>query len=83
MLGEDPPELGLGEGEGLDHGYREEGEPDALTKPLDHPLALLSRAAVVCRQESPAPQSVAQGMRLPSNRAKVLEHLFRLDDHPP
>ena len=26
VLDEDPPELGLAEGEGLDHGHREEGK---------------------------------------------------------
>ncbi len=49
-----------------DYGYREEGESDALSKPLDHPPALLGRAAVVCRQENTAPQPAAQSPRLPS-----------------
>ena len=78
VLDEDPPELGLADGEGLDHGHREEGKSNAFTEPLDHPLALFGCAAVVCRQEGPAPQTVSQGARLSSDQGEVLESDQRL-----
>ena len=55
MLDDDPPELGLAEGKGLNHGHREEGESSTLAQPLNQPLALVSRAYIERRQESPAP----------------------------
>ncbi len=79
MLDNDAPELGLIEGEGLDHVHREQCEP----RPLLSPSTIRCRSSAVPllygRQESMVPQTTTQSSRLTRSWAEIFKDDQRCD----